>query len=274
MPPAIIVPAGLIGGPYQIAGLSGGGGGPTFPTLPGLVGRWNALPANVSVSGGNIVSATDLSGNGNNLTPVSGGGNVPYNATGWFGSLGGKPAFDLKEANGSALNATSVPMGTGNSGYAFFVGQMLTATRQFAGAITYGVGGNNDFSSTPAGGCAFLTRHSTLIGIQYDGGVYNSQSFDTISLATNMRLGVNMGEPGGLANFYLNAVSQATSGASGGTFLNGGTVMVGGRYLSGAPDLSDYRWDGPICEVVIGNSTLSSTDLTNLDNYFTAQWGT
>jgi hypothetical protein len=250
------------------AGVCGGGGGPVFPTLPGLAGRWNALAANVSTSGGHVVSATDLSGNGNNLTPS--GGNVPWSATGWTGSLGSRAAFGFVAANNALLAATNVPMGTSNTGYVCFVGQMLTNTAGFGGGVVYGAGAVNDFNGT--GSAAFFTRLNTSNGLQTDSGFYNSGSF-VISLATNYRVCANLeGSGTGLVSFYLNNVLQVTAGLTR-TFSNNGNICVGGRYASG-PSPTSGPWEGPIVEIVVGSGTLSSTDLNNLDAYFTAQWGT
>lgn len=231
-----------------------------FPTLPGLVGRWNAL--NVTTSGPNVTSATDLSGNGHNLTPS--GGNVPLNATGY----NGHPAFGFLAANAAALVATSVPMGTGNDGYCFFVGQMLPGTTTFGGAVSYGVGAVNDFNG--AGSASFFARNNGGNSLTDVGGVINTNN-TAVSLAANMRVGVNLhGSLDNAATVYLNNVSGNTPGVVGNWGTNG-TIVVGGRYLSGVDTTN--LWEGPITEIVVGNATLSSTDLNALDKYLTDQWG-
>lgn len=238
--------------------------GPTFPTLPGLAGRWNAL--NVTTLGGNVTSATDLSGNGNNLTPS--GGSVPLNATGY----NGHPAFGFLAANNALLAATNVPMGTSDTGYIFFVGQMLTNTTAFGAAVVYGVGAVNDFNG--AGSGALFTRNNGANSISWTTPIYNSNNF-ALSLATNSRIGVNLvGAAGGnIANTYLNNTLQVSPGINT-TFLNNGTIVVGGRYISGAPAPTNSPWEGPITEIVVGSGVLSPTNLNDLDAYFTAQWGT
>lgn len=236
----------------------------SFPTLPGLAGRWNAL--NVTILAGHIVTATELSGSGASaLTPL--GGSVPYNATGY----NGHPAFDFIAANNALLAATSVPMGTSNTGYAFFVGQMKTNTASFGGAVVYGVGVVNDFNG--AGSAAFFTRNSGANELAWSSAIYNPNHF-AVSLATNYRVGVNFeGSGTGVASVYLNNVVQATPGLNS-SFSNNGTIVVGGRYISGAPDPTNQPWEGPITEIVVGSGTLSASDLNNLDAYFTCQWGT
>lgn len=262
----------LIASMTRIFALSFGssGGGPTFPTLPGLAGRWNALAANVAVDGSNnVTSVADLSGNGHPLTPSGVG--VPWSATGWTGSLGSKPAFVFNASN-SLLSATSVPMGTAAQGYCFTVLQMLSGTADFGGAVTYGSSSQNDFNG--ANSAALLTRTAGANTIISQSGIYSNVSC-SVSLATNYRIGVNIGDAGGGAavDLYLNNAFQATNGVSG-TFATNGTIVVGGRYISGAPDPTSQPWSGAICEVVVGSGFLSSGELNALDAYFTAQWGT
>ena len=233
----------------------------SFPTLPGLAGRWNAL--NVTTSGGNVTSATDLSGNGNNLTNT---GNVPLASTGY----NGHPCFSFLAANTAALSASGIPMGTGNAGYFFFVGQMLTGTTSSGGAIVYGASGQTDFFGTNSD--AVFTRNGGANSLDSRGGVTNPGSL-AISLATNYRVGVNLNQIGdGTSSFYLNNV-QSSGPTVVGNWATGGTIVIGARFSSGSVDTSQ-SWEGPICEIVVGNAALSSTDINNLDAYFTAQWGT
>jgi hypothetical protein len=232
---------------------------PSFPSLPGLAGRWNAL--NVTTSSGNVTSATDLSGGGHNLTPS--GGNVPLNATGY----NAKPAFDFIAANAACLSAASIAMGNGNTGYFFFVGQMKTNTANFGGAIAYGVSSGNDFNGV---GGAVLERNGTSNGLDSRANGWAALQ-PTISLATNYRIGVAL--DGANVTPYINNVAQTTTSVIA-NFVTAGTIVVGGRYSSGAVDPTGAPWEGPITEIVVGSGSLSTTDLNNLDAYFTAQWGT
>jgi hypothetical protein len=233
-----------------------------FPsTLTGLV-AWYSSDVGVTTSSGNVTQVLDQSGNGNHLTPS--GGNVPLNATGY----NGHPAFDFKFANNALLKATSIPMGTSSTGYLFFVGQMLTACGSYGGAVGYAVGAQSDYSGANS---LIISRNGGANSIIKQGG-FIAFSSASISLATNYRIGVHI-DAATRANLLINNVFQSDSGITG-NFANAGTLVVGGRYVGGAPSPTDNPWEGPIVEIVVGNSALSSTERSDLDTYFTTKWGT
>jgi hypothetical protein len=58
-----------------------------------------------------------------------------------------KPAFNFLVANAGALSATNVAL-SGTDVFAFFVGEMLTSTTSFGGAVVYA----RTFSDTPKQG--------------------------------------------------------------------------------------------------------------------------
>ncbi len=225
-----------------------------------LAGWWRA-DVGVSTSGPNVTSVADQSGNGNALTNTN---NVPFDATGF----NGKPTFSFLTANSAALSATSVPMGTGSVGAAFIVGQMLTATANFGGAVVYGTT-SDDFSAT--GSAALITRNSTVNQIETNSANFAGSAIDTaISLATNYRLGILI--DGSNLTQYVNNVAGSTVAELGSRFwIDAGTIVVGNRFLSGAVATSN-PWEGPISEIVIVKSDITS-QLTALDNWFKSNWG-
>lgn len=84
-------------------GRAGGGSAGLDPrSLSNLVGWWNARPGNYVVSGSDIVSVTDLSGNGFTLAPST---SKPTLAA---GALNGKDAFRFTAASSQYLFNDSV----------------------------------------------------------------------------------------------------------------------------------------------------------------------
>ncbi len=239
--------------------------GATFPTLTNLIGRWNALPANVTQSG-TVTAAVNLANPGTNN--LSNNATVPYNATSAYNS---KPAFDFAAANSACLKTASFPIGTANNVSVFFVGRMTGSTAAYGRAMAYGVGAVNDFNG--AGSAAFITRDATNNGITTFSNVYNQPSPGafSISLNTNYRIGLVINGGGsGLVELFRNNSSLGTASVPL-NFSNNGTFIIGNEYNSGVGTASP--WDGPICEVVVCNAALDSTERGNLDTYFTDQWG-
>lgn len=231
-----------------------------------LVGWWIA-DTGVGTSGGNVTSVADQSGNGFNLTN---NGTVPFSATGF----NGKPTFNFLAANNALLqtSAGAFALGATNAGSFFGVGQMLTATTNFGGAWVYGTGGVDDFDQVGCAAC--VTRNGTANSIVSDRNSINTNSA-AMSLATNHRFGYIVDSSGNGITYVDNvaggaAVNQVTAGTN---WVSPGTFIIGGRYTTGAPAPSGNPWEGPISEVVVTNTALSSSDRNNLDTYFKNKWG-
>jgi hypothetical protein len=226
-----------------------------------LVGWWN-MKVGVTTSSGNVTVVADQSGNGRDLTNTN---TVPYNATGFNGA----PTASFLTANSAYLAATSVPMGTGAVGACFMVGQMLSGTSNFGGAVVYG-GTGDDHGSL--GNAAFITRQATSNGFETKSdGFLTAVLDDAISLTTNYRLGVVFDASNG--THYVNNVAGTSAPVTGITpaWTNNGTLVVGNRFLGGVPVTSN-PWEGPISEIVLVKSDITS-QLTALDNWFKYNWG-
>lgn len=232
-----------------------------FPTLSGLVGRWNAL--NVITSSGNVTSATDLSGNGHALTNT---GTVPLNATGY----NGHPAFGFLAANQAGLSTTGIALTTATASV-FIVCQMLTGTAANGGLASYADGNVDDWASN--GGAAIIVRNNSDNKITTYG--FSTQlGLNSISLATNYRLGIIF--DGANVTQYINNVAQASPVAYTRSFTGVAPRFgIGNRIASGIfAGASGSAWEGSVAEIVLTSSALSGTELNNLDAYFTGQWGT
>lgn len=257
--------------PAQFSGLmvkrpTAPGGGTTFPTLTGLIGRWNALPGNVSESGGTVTSATDLSGSGNNLTHS--GGNVPTSSTGY----NGHPAFIFTASAGGALSKSSFPMGTGNKATVAVVCQMLNGTSSYGGLVAYAAPGTGDYNG--AGSALFFARNATNNAIDSRADAQWLDNINSISLATNYRLVLTYDAADGASavKVYINNSIGITTAGLADAFVSAGILSIGSRVTAGALDLSAC-WEGAVTEVVVCNAKLSGTELNNLDSYFTGTWG-
>jgi hypothetical protein len=75
---------------------------------------------------------------------------------------------------------------------------------------------------------------------------------------------------GAFATFRIAAIAAwALTNTTTAQFAIGNRILAG--VVGGA---GGNAWEGPISEVVLTNSVLSSTDLSNLDAYFVSRWGT
>jgi hypothetical protein len=142
---------------------------------------------------------------------------------------------------------------------------MLTSTQQFARLSSFlGNGQSQDWNNLAS--VALLIRGalpSTDISPVYDSA---GQATATISLATNYRLGVVI--DGANVAIYVNN-SVGGSGGSAPTLTWGSP----GRFYVGRSPNANEHWDGPVSEIVLTNTALSSTDRDRLDNYFKNEWG-
>lgn len=242
-----------------------GGGAPAFPsTLANLV-AWYSSDVGVTTSSGNVTQVLDQSGNGYTLTNS---GTVPFNAASAYNS---QPAFDFVAANGAVLktatNAVAFPA-TGSFS-AFMVCRLASASTGFSGGIIIGTGSGNDYNVI--GNAEVLGRIDSAATIQ-----------TTDSLTCNITIGVTLDANMRLGMVSTNAINTQqyvnnVGGPTGPPFPNITTpnnIIIGNRYLGGAISTTGHCWQGPILEIVVTGSGLSSTERNSLDSYFTTKWGT
>jgi hypothetical protein len=202
--------------------------------------------------------------------------------------------LDALGVNGAAGNTRATDAFHAGPGYQYAVDQSLDAINRKGAVGGAGLGGNtlaalsdragnmanqeygswldrlNGYVSPELQACAVLERNGTSNGLDSRANGWAALQ-PTISLATNYRIGVAL--DGANVTPYINNVAQTTTSVIA-NFVTAGTIVVGGRYSSGAVDPTGAPWEGPITEIVVGSGSLSTTDLNNLDAYFTAQWGT
>jgi hypothetical protein len=242
-----------VGGPSAVAGCS-------FPTGIGLVARWRA-DVGVTVVGGNATSVADQSGNGNTITPV---GTVALNPT---GSAHGQPAFIFTGSNALAMAGLTANMGSGGSTVsAFVVGQVTdTLALGLLSLIgTAGATGNTD--ATSASLINFVIAGNQVRIQQNFGQLLNF----SLSLNTQFRMGAFINGSTS-ANQFLNNTA-GTPGALNYTQSATTQIVVGNQITSGVVSTTS-GWIGPVSEVVVTNSILTTPQLNAIDTYFTCQWG-
>ena len=242
--------------------------GPAFPLLTNLVARWKA-DAGVTTSSGNVTQVLDQSGNGYHLVN---NGVVPFNAA---SAYNGKPAFDFLAANNAALktapNAVVLPDPTSLS--VFMVCRLATGHTSYAGGISIATGSGNDFDG--AGNATVFAKFGPGNQIQTIAAPAVNMT-SNISLDTNMRLGLNSQYASGTGQttqYINNVVGSAGTNPYLATLTTPTNIVIGNRWISGAVAGSGNVWQGPILEVVVMSAFASSTERSDLDTYFLAQWG-
>jgi len=239
-------------------------------SLSGLRAWYQANPTDVTVSGSNVTAWADKSGNHVDLQPYL---TPVYEPTGF----NGKPTVHVNKPAGgySVLWSQQGAMNVGANCptfSAFFVGQYIVAPvdgRMIA------------FVDSTAGDATWNNLKSSIIldiNTTFLSMYMNSTSGGSLTTAinTNYRLGTVVN--GTTCNTYLNSTtasgytitSPSYGGASGLITLSLGAEV---GMVGSTATLSGSAVEMLVSEVVICNTALSSTDITNLDNYFKTQWG-
>jgi hypothetical protein len=237
--------------------------GATFPTLTGLLGRWNALPANNTMSGSVVATATDLSGNGNDL---SGRGTVgvQINPTGY----NGHPAWVIVPSDGNGFERSSFALGGPTALSVFVVAQANSATVNTSRFVSYSVSGQDD-QATSAGWSLSVDSSPAYLNCYFG----TQQVYQAMTLDAHHRLGMVGTLSGGSFICYLDNVASFSTATGGAPVLtSGGYLAVGCKSNNGA--FGGWEPDALICEVVICTAALTTTERDDLDAYFVAQWGT
>lgn len=228
----------------------------TTPTPPvsGLIGWWDASQfSSLTITTGNIVNATDLSGHGNDITSVAG---PPYSAV----AFNGLPAFNW--GGSSALLKTSFAFGTGNTLTAFFAIEMNPATGSFGRMMSYFAGGSNDADNNA----------SFLIGRNAGSNAWvlyrNASTASSASLATGPHTLIVTVDSSGVMTNYVDGAS-ATGSTLNAAFGASGTLALGIAAFT-----STSQWNGPMGEAGISTAFTNSTGVAALQTYLKNKWGT
>lgn len=254
--------------PLTGAGRGAPGAAPVTPLtiLTNVIG-WYKTDIGVTTSLGNVTSVTDQSGAGNNLTPT--GGNVPFSATGYTGSLGSKSAFSFVGANGAGLVTGTSPTGTvilpATNAFTFWgIGQCTSAAAGFARAAVLGQGSGNDSTSS---------QNTEFFGNFGAGSVlsaYNNfLASGTMTKDANHRWIVTC--DGSTLTAYVDNSALANTASVTFNLTSPQNIIIGTGWTGGAVDAQ--AWDGVMCETGIAMSFANSTKVGQLDAYLVGKWG-
>ncbi len=242
-------------------------------SLPGLIawfdassGVFNDLGVTPATDGQTVEQWNDLSGNGYHVGQTTSGNRPTFQSTGFNGKQ--TVSFDasgLKFLNTDQISGGTqiVAMGTGATGSVFFVGQFGSTTDGFGRLISY-FGNGQIVDNTSSGSAAWIIRFSSNAELSS----FRNGSFfadDAVSTDVNMRYG-NIYDGANDTNYINNVGGTGVSCSL--TWTSPGTISVSSASLVGGS-----FWSGPVSEIVITNTALSSGERTNLDNYFKAKWG-
>jgi hypothetical protein len=215
-------------------------------------GVYNDAGTTPATNGQTVQQWNDQSGHGYHLNQAVSGDRPTFQSTGFNGAqtVSFATQFMSTTADAVALGGTTLSV--------FAVGQMLTGTASYGRAVSFlGTGAVNDYDNTAS--VAAILRNDVSNGI----ASYRTTPLGTqaISLATNYRLGAIF--DGANQTLYVNNVAGGTA-ASTGSFAAIGTLYAG-KFAGGT-------WAGPLSEIVVTNTALSSGERTSLDNYFKSKW--
>jgi hypothetical protein len=256
-----------------LAGLSGkgaaaaGGGGSSPPGVTGLIGWWDASAASsLSLSGSNVNSIADQSGQGNNLSAAS----PPiYSATG----LNGRPSMNFSSSTGAGLALNSFAFGSGNTLTVFFVGQF---TKLFSTAYGRAV----SLSAGP--GYTGITGTTTDQDNNYSFSLGQEGTGDNVVLYRNGSI-ADRSFPGdgtphrciatvdssGVMTIYVDGV--ATTGNTLNAAFAGAPNQLQIGNVSTTP--GNAHWHGELSEIGISPNFTNSTNVAALDTFLKTKWG-
>ncbi len=239
----------MLGG---LLSVSGGGGGLSPLGLIGLIGWWDtSVTASMTLSGSNITNIADQSGLGHGLI---GAGTVVYSATAFNTSF---PGAQFINGNSGAL-AAGLPLGTGNTLTAWFVGTLGTGASSASGRImSYNEAADSihfDFNSP---GSWVLGAGGTFTGVDLNrNNTHASATGLTASPAGHVVI-ITI-DSSGVMTVYADGVPSTTGTSSGNWVSNPGYFGVGRQ-----PAYVTDFWYGVLAEWGV------ATGFTNLRTYMT-----
>jgi hypothetical protein len=262
--------------PVTFVSASVGGGGSTFPVLSGTVLARYSAKAGVGLSGSNVTSWSDQSGNGKTLTGVA---NPTYSVTGFNTSYPGITTSGGSNSGSYLVTANRAIATGGVTAMTFWmvfkpIGEDLND--RYLSTVATAVN-SNDFqgngSAVPfirlAGGIGAFANSSTTAFAVADGT--NSR----VAMVFN---GVNI-------TSYLNNVQQSqvantnpTRWGTVGTDLLTLAVSTSlssdasGNSIAGPAALTGYA-AATFAEIVMMAGAASAGDRTAMDNYLKSEWG-
>ena len=222
--------------------------------LTGLIGWWDAsITASLGLSGSQVLSMADQSGGGRTMNWAN--DKPTYSATG-FNS---KPGISV--ILGSALQANSFPMGTGNTLTAWIVSTIGSTGSQADGRLlSYATGGSD---TNNAGAWAFDRASSTLARFTRNSV---SATKTTTTHPAPHRFIITI-DSSGVMTLYIDGVASTTATSSG-NWVSSRTMSIGRRAA-----VSSEFWVGDFAEAGVATGYHDATVVAQLDTYLKTKWG-
>ena len=218
-------------------------------TITGMT-LWLKADAITGLSDGTPLTAgwNDSSGLNHNFVPMFGSPTYKTNI------VNGLPVCRFNGVNQAFQNNSHTIVGSGNYTVIVVASAASVSARQ---AAIFGSGVN--FSTVQ------INRNIADLNDQVNSGGY-----------------VYCSEPGGIVAGAWNVITVDWAGSNIHLWRNGALKNTTGATLSSSPGLlttignnveSNLLWDGDIAEVLVYNSSLSSTDRHNVESYLSAKYG-
>lgn len=223
---------------------------------------WYKADAGLTLSGTDVTSWADQSGNGVTLTP-SGTGVITYNATG-FNSL---PTLEFPGGGSGAVrlvsDATALAMDADTSSW-FMVGRKNAGGADFQGFLGFVGNGQTQSDNNTASVSALALDGSNDLTTWYNGAAEGVAT--AFAVDTNYRIGAVF--DGTDEKMYLNNNLEDTE-------LVTLALATTGRLCVGAFDVitTSNNLLGKISEIVVVKRNLTTDERNSLDAYFVARWG-
>jgi len=218
-----------------------------------LLGWWKA-DAGLTLSGSNVTSWADSSGNGLTMTGIGSGGNTPT-ATLTLNSL---PVVSFASAHlqsfVTAANAVALGVATA-SVFGVYRYNVAGTFGRFFNFI--GTGQAHDYDNNSS--FVSFINGSTSVGISSN----SNASIGPTALNTWFEFGGIF--DGANITAYINNSAQAPAAFA-------GTLGAAGTSALGCDFVNDGQLDGDIAEVFLTNTALSPTDIGNIHTYFQSKW--
>lgn len=209
----------------------------------------------------NVATLVDISGSGTNLSQSTTAAKYTTNATGVLGSVTfvGTSYYDTSGFI-QGLNNPAMAM--------FYCAQSAVTSGLPRGPVT-----SRNYNGSCYGWFTYQATPSTLDPYMGSNGpTWNTVTGPTIATNTNVVQGFNApGPAGSTATWYLNGTSFATLAYYPETSGIGTNTRIGAGSTDTTPN---QYWDGMINEVVVYSVALTTSGLSQVQNYLRSKWRT
>lgn len=217
----------------------------------------------VTLSGSNVTTWKDKSGNGYNFTQATSTQYPVYTTN----AVNGLSAISFTGAgtNGATtqkLDNTSIVLN--NSAYTIFVVAKQNSSNPSANGFNYLLKGNlsaDNFLFIGANPSKYFATFTGPSGSWWD---TNANTPNITTTNTTLLMGMNV-NGSALTPYYNGNIMTAKTGTTG--------AFTGMRIGDAQDPYSGYCWNGLICEIIIYNTSLNDTQRQQIEGYLAKKWG-